>query len=247
MSKIDFKAFRHKYTIKAYKSQINALKRVLRVYNHLQPNTAGTETGLYMDILSNSEVIQLNHGNGAITYTDILDTLKAVADNNEIDLQTCKQGQFKAITQECGQILFKNNALRLEGENGRLINNGKYDISIVDKIALVYVHICHLYNKYISLYGFGLFANIDYETLNSWKDGDSLSDVSSPTLQKIADGQADSIINKLYDSNNVTGQMMLANNILGWNTSRNQTETTSRVERVSTIETDFLTLLDGQN
>lgn len=200
-----------------------------------------------MDILTNENIIKLNHGNPALTYTDILNTLQAVAEHNGIDLQTCKQGQYKAITQECGQILFKNNALRLEGENGRLVNNGKYDIAIVDKIAIVYVHICHLYNKYISLYGFGLFANIDYETLNSWQDGDSLSGASSPTLQKIIRGQADSIINKLYDSNNVTGQMMLANNVLGWNTSRSQTENTTKIERISTIESDFESLLNGPN
>lgn len=195
-----------------------------------------------MDILNNDNIIKLNHGAQALTYEDILSTLEAVADNNGIqDIRSIKQGEWKSILTEASKILFPKGCLLCENDRR------KHDITLVNQLASIYIHLSQKYNKYVNITAFGCFANIPFETLREWLDGDCLSNVTPPLIQKIKAGQADSITDGLFDSSNVTGKMMLANNILGWNTSRSQSETTSKIEKVSTIETDFLTLLNGDN
>ena len=83
--------------------------------------------------------------------------------------------------------------------------------------------------------------------MREWTSGQCLSGSTPPLIEKIKAGQADSITDGLFDSSNVTGKMMLANNVLGWNTSRSQTESTTKIERISTIESDFESLLNGSN
>lgn len=195
-----------------------------------------------MDILSNENIIKLNHGAQALIYEDIQGTIEAVADNNGVqDIRSIKQGEWKSILTEASKILFPKGCLLCENDRR------KHDITLVNQLASIYIHLSQKYNKYVNLTAFGCFANIPFETLREWTSGQCLSDATPPLIEKIKAGQADSITDGLFDSSNVTGKMMLANNVLGWNTSRNQTETTHTIERVSTIETDFLTLLDGQN
>jgi len=111
----------------------------------------------------------------------------------------------------------------------------------------VYIHLSQKYNKYINVTALGCFLNVPFETVVEWKNGECLSAETPLLIKKISDGQADSITDGLFDSSNVTGKMMLANNILGWNTSRGTTENTTKIEHISTLETDFQRLLNGDN
>lgn len=195
-----------------------------------------------MDILTNENIIKLTHGAQAVTYEDIINTIEAVADNNGVDLLNCKQGQYKAVLREAQAVLFPKGSLK--DASGK---NNQYDTGILNQLAEVYIHISQKYNKYITPYAFGIFAGIPIDTILQWQCKDDLSRVEGSHIQKIISARNESITDGLFDSSNVTGKMMLANNVLGWNTSRSQTENTTKIERISTIESDFESLLNGSN
>ena len=198
-----------------------------------------------MDILNEENIIKLHNGK---TYTadDIEAVILAVAEDHFADganIYTVNQSRWQAVLMQAGKILFENSALR----DPSRINNKQYDKTLISKICDIYIYISKKYGKMITLNAFGAFCDIDYETLKDWRTGENLSREAIHTKSKIEDGQADAIINKLYDSNNVTGQAMLANNILGWNTSRSESKTTAKLENISTLADDFSALDISEN
>lgn len=199
-----------------------------------------------MDIINDENIIALHNGK---TYTadDIETALLTIADNHFMadgaNIYKVNQSRWTAVLMDAGKMLFDNNALR-DPSN---MNNRQYDKALVSKICNVYLYLCNKYGKLVTMAGFGYFANIPYETIKQWTEAENLSDIAIDTKQKINDGTAGAIVNKLYDSNNVTGQIMLANNMLGWNTSRASNETTHRVENISTLADDYKALGMAEN
>lgn len=186
------------------------------------------------------DVITMPDGKTSYTYEDIENMILAVASKHMIDqsdIVNIKMPRWQAILIETGKILFPTGTLKRIGGK-----HHEYEFDVVSKLSDVYIFLCNKYNKMVTLYAFSMFVNMPYETLKQWEEGTLLNGVAIDTKQKINGGMSGSIINKLYDSNNVTGQMMLANNLLGWNTSRSTAENTIRHESIATIENDFLEL-----
>lgn len=181
-------------------------------------------------------IIQLNHGAQAITYMDILTTIQSIADNNDIDLKECKQSPFKSVLREAQAVLFPRDSLKAVDRT-----SNKYDYELLDTIAECFINICQRYGKYPTPYAYSVFCGIPYDTLLNWNESDNLSDIKAFHIKKVINARNEAITDKLFDSNNVTGQAMLANNILGWNTSRSESRQTI-TENISTLANDFSSL-----
>lgn len=198
-----------------------------------------------MDIVNDEEIIQLNHGGKALTFEDIKATIEAVADKYQIDLLTCKQGQYKAVLGESGRILFQPKGCLKDPKN---INN-QYDYSLIEKIGNVFLMLCRIYGgKFPTPYAFSVFTGIDYDSFLSWQNGRNSNVASGASIKKILNARNEAITDKLFDSNNVTGQAMLANNILGWNTSRSQSQSISvNVDNIPTLSSELSNILIDSN
>lgn len=185
-------------------------------------------------------IIHLRNGAQAVTYEDIHETIKAVADKYEIDLKACKQPQYVACLREGGAILFPKGCLF---DDPRPCGGmPPYDYDLINQLADVFIQLSNLYGRFPTPYAFSAFTHIPYDNFMTWQQSEDLTDVGHRHIQKVLNARNEAITDKLFDSNNVTGQAMLANNILGWATSNAKQERTLRITDVSTLEDDYKSL-----
>lgn len=196
------------------------------------------------DILNQDDIARLHFGAGSFTYADAIATIESIAEGyGEKDLNATKQGTWKAILTESGRALGMNrNTLKREDAKAN-INETPYDIQLLDILADMFIHFSQRWGKYVTPYAYALWTGIPVDTLAQWEcpSRNDLRGVSGSQLRKIVKAREESITDRLYDSNNVTGQIMLANNVLGWDTSRSSQTIEHRTEP-TTLEADFSSL-----
>lgn len=191
------------------------------------------------NIVEQKDIIQLHDGS-IYDISTIEDTMIDIIHGYSIedkDLFKLKQGTWYAILTDTGKTLFRRHGLK---------TNAEYDKALLCQLIDVYLYLSHKYNRLVSIAGYEYFANLPRGAVNRMCQAEKALGLSelSDFVDKITKGTSESIINKLYDSHQVTGQMMLANNLLGWNTSRSTAEYTQRRESISTLEAEFLDIID---
>lgn len=191
------------------------------------------------EIVERTGILDLNNGGGAVTFEDVERTLEEIADGYGVKLWEVRQGTWEAITIEAGAVLFPPRSLKVENAGKR----DAWDWALLDILIDWYITLSKKYGRLATPYAFGEFAGIPFDTFIEWCGGVDSSVVKVPNLQRLVGARDSAVIGKLYDSGQVTGQAMLANNLLGWDTSRN----TKRVElaraEVATIADDLEALL----
>lgn len=206
--------------------------------------TKGRDAETIRQEVETTGTLKLNNGGGSVSYTEIEETLEAVADSYGVSLWETRSGTWEAITGEAGERLFARGALKLEGDKSHA--RDPYDWGLLDVLIDWYISLCKKYGKMATPYGFGYMVRVPFDTLADWINSVDSSVVNVPAFRKLIGARDSAIIGRLYDSNQVTGQAMLANNLLGWDTSRN----TKRVEiaraEVGTLSENLEKLL-GEN
>lgn len=99
------------------------------------------------------------------------------------DIDKIKASQFSRLCSEVGHLFFytNNNWLLLDHsydyDNNRLmpVSDYKYNYAIVNTLADVFIEICEIYSKSISIYNFSKFTGIDNELIvNSWSNDNNI-------------------------------------------------------------------------
>ena len=160
---------------------------------------------------------------------------------NEIDLylhEFCDEQEIKDLKKESQSVW--NGALRyirkhvfgrpdiLKSKNNINIYNNSipsnfnaYNYKIVDNVCDIYIDLCFVYDKEISIIGFSNLTGIDTDTLNEWgNERVKLSSTSTVVYKKLRDFREESLSNKLVTGRqNPVGVLGVLNHHYGWNIS----------------------------
>ena len=98
-------------------------------------------------------------------------------------------------------------------------NYNAYNYELVNQVCDYYIALCLLYDKEVSLIGFGNLTGIGMETLQSWGDGVIKSSATSQAIyKKIISFREESLSNKLATGNkNPVGILAILNRHYAWN------------------------------
>lgn len=156
------------------------------------------------------------------------------------DLRGASQGVWNGAMIYIGNKLFKGtNRLKFQGRydinNNKIKSNcNQYDYNLVNGICDIYIYLCCLYDKEISILGFSKLTGIDYYTLMLWGDNnnklwgnsnsvssgnnDKLSITGFDIYKKLHLNREESLSNKLATGNkNPVGVLAILNRHYQWN------------------------------
>lgn len=88
---------------------------------------------------------------------------------NISDMEKESQNRFNAAMIYIGKKLFKGTDLLKNNPN---INN-KYNINKLMYVLNIYIELCYIYSKEISISGYSKLTSIDYSTIELWNDPSS--------------------------------------------------------------------------
>lgn len=109
------------------------------------------------------------------------------------------------------------------------------DTDKIEQVLDIYILLCNMYDKYISLMGFSSFSGIDDNTIYSWDDKRA-SSKHRELFKKIKSWSEESLVNNLATGRkNPVGQMGILNNRFGWATSNNRQETVHKIDGLDDI------------
>ena len=95
-------------------------------------------------------------------------------------------------------------------------NCNAYDVNAVNKLCDIYIYLCGVYDKEISIMGFSKLSGIDWNSINVW----SHEEPSSPRLgiyQKLCKEREESLSSKLIaGAKNPVGVIAVLNRQFGW-------------------------------
>lgn len=161
------------------------------------------------------------------TYdTELTYWLCQFCEENKIDdLRAASQSVWNAALRYIYKHVFrgtdklKTKTLGYNINNNIITNNNAYDHSIVNYILDIYLDLCMLYDKEISIMGFCNLTGIEYNTLEAWgHNNNKLSTTGFPIYQKIIQNREESLSNKLATGNkNPVGILAILNRYYQWN------------------------------
>ena len=97
-------------------------------------------------------------------------------------------------------------------------NYNAYNYDLLNDICNIYIYLCMMYDKEISIMGFSLLTGIHYDTISAWgREGTKLSNLSSSITQKLVKFREESLSNKLITGKrNPVGVIAVLNRQFGW-------------------------------
>lgn len=95
-----------------------------------------------------------------------------------------------------------------------------YDYDIVDDICNIYIYLCMLYDKEISMVGFSNLTGINTETMLHWGNGEIKSSNKSIGIYKKLNSQREESLSNiaLTGKRNPVGPLAVLNHEFAWNT-----------------------------
>lgn len=201
--------------------------------------------------IDESEVFTVVSPNKDITITvnDITEMLNNIAKVENIEsLYDISTSRFNTLLLLIGKRLIRPSRLYYTSYNGK----NRVDYNTIKTIANIYVYICYVYNKGISLSGFsnllGVITVLD--TSLSWENMDSsLSKIQS--FLKKADNELQ--MSNARDSKQAILQLSYNNYVHGWNGDIRSNEIKASAKSLDDIRrerlamSDNLSADDGQN
>lgn len=180
---------------------------------------------------------------GDVFENDIEMYLKIFCEENNItDMTTEPQSRWNACLMYINKYVFKGtNKLKLKGplngyhNNNLNLNNsscGAYDINIINNICDIYIYLCGLYDKEVSIMGFSKLTGVNYETLMRWgRKGNELGTSSYDTYKKLLMEREESLSSKLATGNkNPVGILAILNKHYQWNLPGVKTEQNRQIK-----------------
>lgn len=123
-----------------------------------------------------------------------------------------------------------------------------YDINSITEVYKTYVLYCNVYKRMITVKGFCRLLGMSEDTFYRYASGnDKLSLQWSELVKKIDSDKHETLDNKLYDSNNVTGQAILVNHYYGYNLPGVSKERSQDIKPLGASQLPKLSLADGHN
>lgn len=159
------------------------------------------------------------------------------------DLREAPQAVFNACMMYIGHHAFKGTRKLmldrpLEGYESNTKNIGAnsscgaYDIDKVNAICDVYVYLCGVYNKVISILGFSKLSGVSNDTIHDWhKENNKLSNKGRDIYSKLTKEREESIVSRLADSKQAVAHIAMINHYgEGWSNPATGLEDRKRIQ-----------------
>ena len=160
-----------------------------------------------------------------IFENDIQIYLSMFCEENGIeDMKKESQSVWNGALRYIRRHVFNNKDLLKEPNNIYNINNSitsnynMYNYELVNNICDIYIDLCFINDKEVSILGFSNLTGIDNETINVWGNNDNkLSTLSFGIYKKLSQFREESLSNKLVTGNkNPVGVIAVLNRQYGW-------------------------------
>lgn len=184
-------------------------------------------------------------------------TIKSLADQQNIDLYECKLNPFKALLQETGAILFPGNQLKIKVCTHKNYNipcyNYIYDFRKLDKLCNIYIYLSHKYNKIINVLYFGYLCNIYNNNIytilstnnnyNCYDNDDNnnnncireFNNIKTSIYKRLKNEREENLKEKCIESVGAVGVIAVGNVENGWNLSPGQ-------KSITTADNDIISI-----
>ena len=160
------------------------------------------------------------------------------------DLREAPQAVFNACMMYVGHHAFKGTSkLKLDrplagygdanGYRGISRSNcNAYDIDKIDAICDIYIYLCGVYNKVISILGFSKLAAINPDSIYDWANGiNKLNTAGSEIYKKLTKEREESIVSRLADSKQAVAHIAMINHYGdGWSNPATGLEDKKRIQ-----------------
>ena len=156
---------------------------------------------------------------------DIQMYLSMFCEENGIeDMKKESQSVWNGALRYIRRHVFNNKDLLKEPNNIYNTNNSiasnynMYNYELVNNICDIYIDLCFINDKEVSIIGFSNLTGIDNETINVWGNNDNkLSTLSFGIYKKLSQFREESLSNKLVTGNkNPVGVIAVLNRQYGW-------------------------------
>ena len=145
-------------------------------------------------------------------------------ENGIEDMKKESQSVWNGALRYIRRHVFNNKDLLKEPNNIYNTNNSiasnynMYNYDLVNNICDIYIDLCFINDKEVSILGFSNLTGIDNETINVWGNNDSkLSTLSFGIYKKLSQFREESLSNKLVTGNkNPVGVIAVLNRQYGW-------------------------------
>lgn len=145
-------------------------------------------------------------------------------ENGIEDMKKESQSVWNGALRYIRRHVFNNKDLLKEPNNIYNTNNSivsnynMYNYELVNNICDIYIDLCFINDKEVSIIGFSNLTGIDNETINVWGNNDSkLSTLSFGIYKKLSQFREESLSNKLVTGNkNPVGVIAVLNRQYGW-------------------------------
>ena len=145
-------------------------------------------------------------------------------ENGIEDMKKESQSVWNGALRYIRRHVFNNKDVLKSKDNINIYNNNipstfnAYNYDTVNNICDIYIDLCFINDKEVSIIGFSNLTGIDNETINVWGNNDSkLSSKSFGIYKKLSQFREESLSNKLVTGNkNPVGVIAVLNRQYGW-------------------------------
>ena len=145
-------------------------------------------------------------------------------ENGIDDMKKESQSVWNGALRYIRRHVFNNKDLLKEPNNIYNTNNSiasnynMYNYELVNNICDIYIDLCFINDKEVSILGFSNLTGIDNETISIWGDNcNKLSSTSFEVYKKLSQFREESLSNKLVTGNkNPVGVIAVLNRQYGW-------------------------------
>ena len=145
-------------------------------------------------------------------------------ENGIDDMKKESQSVWNGALRYIRRHVFNNKDVLKSKDNINIYNNNipstfnAYNYDTVNSICDIYIDLCFINDKEVSIIGFSNLTGIDNETINVWGNNDNkLSSLSFGIYKKLSQFREESLSNKLVTGNkNPVGVIAVLNRQYGW-------------------------------
>lgn len=156
---------------------------------------------------------------------DIVMYLSMFCEENDIaNIKNESQSVWNAALRYIRKRVFSDPKILKSRNNIDIYNNkipsnfNAYNYDLVNDVCNIYIDLCFLYDKEVSIVGFSNLTGIDDETIRLWGEEERLSKTSSEICKKLINFREESLSNKLVTGKqNPVGVLGVLNRHFAWN------------------------------
>lgn len=157
---------------------------------------------------------------------DIVMYLQLFCEENNIDdLKKEPQSVWNGCMRYIAKKLFRGTGVLKQAKNTIVESNdvpstfNAYNYELVNSVCDIYIYLCQIYDKEISVMGFSNLTAIDYSVIFDWGNNSTkLSTLSAEIYKKLIHFREESLSNKLISGKqNPVGVLGVLNRFYQWN------------------------------